>query len=171
MMDQVNNELASRNVLEFVTIANEYCALVENIFDTEKGVFVDKSVKILPFMYLKGMLLPDLEMISEDLVPKFVTEEEWETINNDVANLLGDDNVYKEVFDPLVDLEEPREMTLSENFADLYQDIKDFLSLYHQGSLEDMNDAIFECKQTFKQYWGQRTVNALRVLHNLNFSQ
>lgn len=169
-MEDVNQIIVSKSVIEFVSIANEYCNLVEQIFETEKKDFVDHAVKILPLMYLKGMVLPELELISEDLVEKFVTEEEWETINNDVANILLDDNTYTEVFDPIDEMDEVKEVNLSENFADIYQDIKDFVSLYHQGTLESMNDAIVECKNNFKQYWGQRLVNALRVLHHINYA-
>lgn len=169
-MEDTNKELVSQNVIEFVTIATEFCNLVEQIFNTEKDDFVDRAVKIFPLLYVKGMFLPDLELISEELIEKFVTEEEWETINNDVANIFEEDNVYTEVYDPLEEYEEARQVSLSENFADIYQDIKDFVSLYHQGTLEAMNDAIVECKNSFEQYWGQRTVNALRVLHHLKYS-
>lgn len=169
-MEDANQAIISQNVIEFVTIANEYCNLVEQIYNTEKKDFIERAVKILPLLYVKGMFLPDLELISEDLVEKFVTEEEWQTINNDVANILENDNMYIEVFDPLEESEEAKEVFLSENLADIYQDIKDFISLYHQGTLESMNDAIVECKNYFKQYWGQRAVNAIRVLHHLNYA-
>jgi len=169
-MEDANQAIISQNVIEFVTIANEYCNLVEQIFNTEKKDFIERAIKILPLLYVKGMFLPELELISEDLVEKFVTEEEWQTINNDVANILENDNMYIEVFDPLEESEEAKEVYLSENLADIYQDIKDFISLYHQGTLESMNDAIVECKNYFKQYWGQRAANAIRVLHHLNYA-
>jgi Domain of unknown function (DUF5063) len=169
-MEDANKAVVSQNVIEFVTIANEFCNLVEQIFNTDKKEFIGRSVKILPLLYIKGMFLPELELISEDLIEKFVSEEEWETINNDVSNVLEDDNSYTEVFDPLEESEEAKEVYLSENFADIYQDIKDFSNLYHQGTIESMNDAIVECRNSFEQYWGQRTVNAIRVLHHLNYT-
>ena len=30
-----------------------------------------------------------------------------------------------------------------------------------------MNDALWECRTNFEQYWGQRLVNGLRAIHNL----
>ena len=60
------------------------------------------------------------------------------------------------------------EMTsLSEGFADIFQDLRDYLTLYNMGTSEMMNDAIWECKKNFKEYWGQRLVNIQRVLHYL----
>jgi hypothetical protein len=35
------------------------------------------------------------------------------------------------------------------------------------GTPEIMNDAIWDCKNNFKEFWGQRLVNIIRVLHNL----
>jgi hypothetical protein len=34
-----------------------------------------------------------------------------------------------------------------------------------------MNDAIWECAKNFREYWGQRLVNILRVLHYLQYNQ
>lgn len=35
------------------------------------------------------------------------------------------------------------------------------------GSPEMMNDAIWECARNFREYWGQRLLNIIRVLHHL----
>ena len=33
-----------------------------------------------------------------------------------------------------------------------------------------MHDAIIECNEHFRQYWGQRTVNTLRALHDIAYN-
>ena len=63
--------------------------------------------------------------------------------------------------------EEALESSISENIADIYQDLKDFILSYRIGTLEVMNDALGECRNNFEQYWGQRLVNGLRAIHNL----
>lgn len=166
-MDDVNNIVASKSVIEFATIASEYCSLVESIFETEKKEFVNSLLALLPMLYLKVQFLPELEFISEDLIDKSVSEEEWETINNDVAKMFSDDNKYIEIYDPVEETAVSKETYISENIADIYQDVKDFVNMYHQGSIEAMNDAIVECKNNFKDYWGQHLVNSLRILHNI----
>ena len=35
---------------------------------------------------------------------------------------------------------------------------------------EMMNDAVWECARNFREYWGQRLVNIVRVLHHLIYS-
>ena len=39
--------------------------------------------------------------------------------------------------------------------------------VYRVGTVEIMQEALFEIRTRFEQYWGQRLVNALRVIHSL----
>jgi hypothetical protein len=54
---------------------------------------------------------------------------------------------------------------LSEDLADIYQDIKNFVSVFRLENPETMNDALYLCKENFKEYWGQRLTNAMRAFH------
>ena len=72
---------------------------------------------------------------------------------------------FQEVWDSLNDSQQMN--SLSEGFTDIYQDLKDYIALYNMGTPEIMNDAIWECKNNFKQFWGQRLMNITRVLHHL----
>ena len=63
--------------------------------------------------------------------------------------------------------DEAIEASVSENITDIYQDLKDFILCYRIGNLEVMNDALWECRNNFEQYWGQRLVNGLRAIHSL----
>jgi hypothetical protein len=61
----------------------------------------------------------------------------------------------------------PLVSSISENFADIYQDVKDFITAYKIGTLEVMNDALWDLNQNFYQYWGQKIVNSMRAIHQL----
>lgn len=54
--------------------------------------------------------------------------------------------------------------------ADIYQDLKNFLLLYQTGTQEVMNDAVWECKLNFEDYWGQKLVNSLKAIHKFIYS-
>jgi hypothetical protein len=54
--------------------------------------------------------------------------------------------------------------------ADIYQDMKDFLLLYQTGTGEVMNDAVWECRMNFENFWGQKLVNSLRAIHKFIYS-
>ncbi len=56
---------------------------------------------------------------------------------------------------------------ISENIADIYQDIRNFVSVYQFELTGQMNDALYNCTENFYSYWGQKLVNTLRPLHAL----
>ena len=159
----------SKNVIEFATVANEYCSFIEAVDQFQRKSFITRVQKLFPLLYLKALLLPvpDIEM-SEELPEKFVSEEDYNFILQKLQEKLGQFDAYHEVFDASMQYSaEPIEASISENIADIYQDLKDFILSYRIGTLEVMNDALWECRNNFEQYWGQRLVNGLRALHNL----
>jgi hypothetical protein len=162
----------SKNVIEFVTVANEYCTFLEKVSEHEKTKFVDKSLKILSLLYLKALLLPDVEQVNEEGNEKFVTEFDWQLIKQGIQTILNDDDTYLDFFDiDMNETPEPTANSISENMADLYQDIKDFLEIYKLGVDELSNDAILECSTSFKEHWGFKVVNSLRMLHHIQYYQ
>ena len=52
----------SRNTVEFVTVAAEFCAYVERSNEHDRKEFVDTLLKLLPLLYLKAQMLPDEEI-------------------------------------------------------------------------------------------------------------
>lgn len=165
-MDRNFEELVySENVIGFTTLATEYCNLLDGVALLSQKDFVDKAHRLLPLLYLKAIILPDIEPEMPEMIDKTVTQEEWEAVCQTMAKKLEGVDTYTEVLDSLQDEEQMN--SLSEGFADIYQDLKDFVVLYNMGTAEIMNDAIWDCKKNFKEYWGQRLVNIIRVLHNL----
>jgi hypothetical protein len=59
---------------------------------------------------------------------------------------------------------------ISENIADIYQDVRNFVSVYQYELTEQMNDALYVCRDNFRTYWGQKLVNVLRPLHSLLYT-
>lgn len=155
-------------VIEFVAVANEYCSFVEQAGEFEKRDFTDKLRKILPLLYYKATLLPRTEPFYEEGNEKFVTEDDWNHVHNSVLKKLGKHNDYPEVFDPVYrDTEDQVGGSIAEDLADIYQDMKDFIMVYRMGTVELMNDSMWECILHFEQYWGQKLVNSLRAVHSL----
>ncbi len=155
-------------VIEFVAVAREVCSFLEQADGFAKPVFMDKTRKILPLLYYKAVMLPSAEALLEDGPERFVTEQEWQIVHDTILNKLGRHNDYPEVIDPVIrDTEDRVGGSIAENLADIYQDLKDFVMVYRMGTVELMNDALWECIQHFDQEWGQKLLNCLRALHNL----
>jgi hypothetical protein len=160
-----------RNVVEFVTVAAEACAFLERSESMKRSQFVDTILKILPLLYLKASLLPKCEMIGEDELETFVTEETYEILRMNIASVLAEKDDYLEVFLPdMAYSDTPIKKCISEDLADIYQDIKDFIFIFQLGLNETMNDALVICKENFGNVWGQKLVNTLRALHDVKYN-
>jgi len=165
MESKLEKVVYSQNVIEFLTVATDFCNFMDGLKEFGRKEFIDRSLKTLPLLYLKASLLPNIQ--TDDLldIEKFVAQEEWQFVNNKVEEILLDMNSYMEINDPLnTETNEPAIATISENFADIYQDMKDFISLYGMGTYEIMGDAIAECKNNFENFWGQSLTNALKAI-------
>lgn len=170
-MENSSEPVYSRNVVEFVAVANEFCKYAERADELKGDDLLKILQRILPMMYIKASLLPVLEPFFEDGNEKFVTESDWVRIDETLRDRFGTADDYLEVFDEkLSDSEGPVVSSVSENMADIYQDIKNFLLLYQTGTPEVMNDAVWECKMNFENFWGQKLVNSMRAIHRFLYS-
>lgn len=169
-METGNNPIYERNTLEFVTVALEFCTFVENTVQNDLFKFVDKATKILPLLYLKASMLPEVET-EDDAEPELiVTEEMYESVRAQIAGLLGEHDSYLETFHPDMQYSDtPIAAFISENLADVYQDTGNFVSLFRQGNEEVMEESIALCRNNFREYWGQQLLNALKALHAVRY--
>jgi len=170
-MDNNPDPVYSRNVIEFVAVANEFCKYAEHASELKGDELLKILQRILPLMYLKASLLPQLNTFFEDGNEKFVSESDWIRIHETLKEKFGTADDYLEVFDEKIsESEGPIISSISENIADIYQDIKDFLLLYQTGTSEVMNDAVWECRLNFETFWGQKLVNSMRAIHKFIYS-
>jgi len=161
----------SQPVIDFVTVVAETCIFLENTSEAGRDEFIDKSVKILPLLYLKTSLLKVPEPVFGDGAERFVTEEDYLFVKEQMEQLLGVDDTYLEVFHPDMALSDtPIAAFISENMADIYQELKDFAANYQTADTDVMNDALVVCLEAFVEHWGQKLLNALRALHALRYS-
>lgn len=171
-MKKESQVIFDRNVVEFVTVAAEFCKFLEQAEGMKRATFVDTSLKILPLLYLKASMMPKCEMMGEDMPENFVTEETYEIVRMNLASILGEKDDYLDVFvSDMKYSDQPITKYISEDLADIYQDIKDFIFVFQLGLNETMNDALAICQENFALYWGQKLVNTLRALHDVKYAQ
>ena len=161
----------SKNVVEFVTVANEFCNTIENVNSLSVSENFSKLQKLLPLLYLKAATVPRVEKILEEELEKYVSELDYNVLHQKWLQLLGEYDSFYEVFNPDIQFgQETVTASISENLMDIYQDLKDFLTSYSIGNEDLMNDALFECIYHFEEFWGQRLVNVFRAVHKLVYS-
>lgn len=156
--------------IEFVTVAVEYCIFLERFEGVTTEEFTDRLTKLLPLLYLKAQLVPEVQDLDLGDVEDAVTEEDYNFVLNRVTAVMGQYNDYLEVF--VEDMQysaEPIIAYVAENLADIYQDIRNFVAIYERGVDEHMNEALYVCMDHFKHLWGQTLVNVLRALHSVKY--
>lgn len=154
--------------LDFVTIGVEFCSFLEKMEVKSRTEWAKTMLRILPLLYVKATLLPSVEVIGDQMAEVFVKEQDYMLIANQVASVLAEEDVYLDVFvEDMKYSDRPVSSFVSEDIADIYQDIRNFVSVYQHGLEETMVFALNDIAVNFRAYWGQKLVNVLRPLHAL----
>lgn len=170
MESEMKSVVFSKSVVEFVTVSLEYCLHFESFEEETAESLSSRMTKLLPLLYLKATMLPETDVEGEETLEICVTEEYYNFISGKLYDVFAKDDTYLEVF--LEDMkysDTPISASISEDLTDIYQDLKNFLYIYEQGVVENMNDALSVCNDNFKHYWGQKLVNVLRALHMIQY--
>ncbi len=160
-----NEPVYSRNVIEMLTLANEYTLFIEKAEEYSKEDILDYMQKIFPIIYLKACLLPTIAPNNEDAQERYVTEELWENIFNILRIKFQTEDEYWFLDNSDISQTDPIKASLADNLSDIYQDLKDFVILYQKNTRDAKENAVYQIKILFEKHWGYRIVNALKYLH------
>lgn len=167
-----DNIIYSPSAIELVTVGVEFCAFIENESLIDRKEWINKMLHILPLLYIKTSQLPEIIQINEELPETFVKEEDYARVATNIASIIGEEDVYLDVFiEDMKYSDRPISSFVSEDIADIYQDIRNLISVYQYKLDQQMNDALFVCQQHFKTYWGQKLVNVIRPLHSILYNE
>ena len=123
-------------------------------------------------LYACSCTLPLTEPTLEGESQRFVSEEEYDYVRSGVAQILGNDDAYIDVFvEDMRYSDVPITAYISENMADVYQELKNMLMNYQIEVEEVMNDALYECMEAYKEHWGQKLLNGMRALHVIDMQK
>jgi hypothetical protein len=168
-----NDLLYSGNTLEFAAVAVEFCTFLENTSKFTLIPFINKAIGLLPLLYLKTIMLKHIEKYdNEDNLEVFIDEKTYEAVRMQIAALLGKYDIFLDTFHPDIKFSDtPIATTISENLADMYQDIGNFTAQFRRENEDVMTSAIIVCEENFRLYWGQKLLNALKALHAVKFNE
>lgn len=168
----MNAKIYSKDVVEFVKLSADYCLKLENCRQAMPEELVKSMLISLPYIYIKGTeLLNSVEDNGFYTDPQ-VTEEDYNYIRNSVYDVLGQYDEYLDVFvEDMKYSDRPILKSVSEELADIYQDLRNFLATYKDGVEDLMEAALYEVLDNFREYWGQKCVNVMRALHDIYYQQ
>ncbi|MCF6342436.1 MAG: DUF5063 domain-containing protein [Bacteroidales bacterium] len=162
-----NDITLAKPIIEMATVANEFCYYLDMVEEKSKKGILEFVHRILPLLYLKGTLLPDIEPEYPEAGERFVTQENWETIFTILRDKFGKDDEYWIIDPQYIDETEPLRASIAENLADIYQDMKDFIILFQKNTHAARENAIADCKVLFGNHWGYRIGKLMTRLHHL----
>ena len=157
----------AKGSIEFLTVSVEFCKFIESI-QADKADFLNKLSKLLPLIYLKAAMVEPKAAIYDEAPDKYVDENDYEAVRGDVQNLLGDKDQYLTAIHPDIALSDSViAASISEDIADVYQSLKDFVEVAKTGNEDLMNDALIVCIEDFRAFWGTRLLSAELAIHQI----
>ena len=164
----VHNYVYSSALVDFVRAANECCRFLEELKGSEGKAFIAESVKQLAELYALFLKIGETEPVFDTPPEPTVTEPEWSGLFQRIAGILGSsNNILRVAAENEFDRSELVNHTISEDMADVYQELKDFTVIYSRGLEELMNDAAWELTVRFAEHWGKKLLRSLAALHEL----
>lgn len=161
----------SKGVVEMITVANDFCSFMEKSEEYTKDELLRYLERILPLIYIKASLLPEITVEDEDAVEHYVTEEQWEFLFNVIRNKFGEDDIFFYINNQEKSQQDPIRASIAENLTDIYQDLKDFLLLYQKPLTIFRQNAVKDCRQLFQTRYGFLLVNVHQAIHYLIYRE
>jgi len=158
--------LIAPQTASFVKLCRRYFEYLEKMPDKKISDFWVELLRLLPELYTGISRLPQIDARYSSEVEKFVTERDYNQTFITLVTFIG----ALDKFTDFSDQSHPGsvkvvEASLSEMLTDIYQELKDFVLLYETGTIENMNDSIADCLDTFGLYWGVKLLSATRIIH------
>lgn len=164
----VHKFVYSSALVDFVKASNEFCHFLEELKGTEGKAFITATVVQLAEIYSFFLKIGETEPVLETPPEPTVTEAEWSALFQRIALILGASNdILRLADEDEFDRSELTNHTISEDMADVYQELRDFTVIYSRGLEELMNDAAWELKLRFAEHWGAKLLRSLSALHQL----
>lgn len=158
------------NTLAFIALCNEYCSLLQNPAAQTVTKLTDNLLRLLPRIYICARDLKEESLsFSEDAwIDHALQEDEYDYLKANLSVLYGENDVYLEVFEEDMKYSDtPVAASISENLADIYQVLYDFMQTARMGTDETVAVAIDAVRSSFKEYWSTALCNVLRALNHL----
>lgn len=162
-------------LINLVALCAEYCSTLEQCRAVELRELTQTLLGELPRIYYE---FHDIDAGESDSLEEWgvgvsdhLEEEQYESVRMELAAAFGEEDTYLETFEKDMKYSEtPIAATISENLADIYQPLYDFVVEVRESEGENLEDAFRACKDGFKEYWSQTLCNVMRAVNAMHNS-
>ncbi|MCM1489811.1 MAG: DUF5063 domain-containing protein [Muribaculum sp.] len=168
-------ETLKTRLINLVALCSDFCVTIENASELEMPELVRSLLGYLPRIYFEFL---DIEAEEDASIDEWglsiatssssLNEDQYEMVRRQLASIFGEDDTYLETFEKDMKYSEtPIAVSISENLADIYQPLFNFVVEVRESEGGNIEDAYRECKEQFDEYWSQTLCNAMRALNYL----
>ncbi|MCM1450296.1 MAG: DUF5063 domain-containing protein [Clostridiales bacterium] len=166
-------KILNTNSIAFIGLCHEYCSTLESARESEQEAFLESMVKLLPRLYISATDL-NVTFIENDepYLDNFLDEDYYESIRRDIEMLMGEHDVYLEVFEEDMKYSDtPVSASVSEGLADIFQVLYNFLNTIRDTTDEVTAMALLAVQDDFRGYWSAILCNVLRAVNHLRYQR
>lgn len=168
-------ETIKSRLIHLTALCSDYCVTIENAAELEQPELVKSLLGYLPRIYFEFL---DIEAgedasidewgLSSPTSASSLDEDQYEMVRGQLSSIFGENDTYLETFEKDMKYSDtPIATSISENLADIYQPLYNFVVEVRESDGSSLEDAYRECREQFDEYWSQTLCNALRALNAL----
>lgn len=162
-------------LINLTGLCAEFCSILEDANGMERTDLVNALLGFLPKIYFEFHDIDAGESASLDEwgtgLSEHLDEEHYESVRMQLGVVFGEEDSYLETFEKDMKYSDtPIATTISENLADIYQPLYDFVVEVRESEGDNLEEAYRVCKESFRDYWSQTLCNVLRALNALSNS-
>lgn len=167
-------ETIKTRLIHLTALCSDYCVTLENAGEQEPEELVKSLLGYLPRIYFEFF---DIEAGEDNTLTDWgyssptsastLDEDQYEMIRSQLSTIFGENDTYLETFEKDMKYSDtPIATTISENLADIYQPLYNFVVEVRESGGSNLDEAYRECKEQFDEYWSQTLCNVLRALNS-----
>ncbi|MDE6134449.1 MAG: DUF5063 domain-containing protein [Muribaculaceae bacterium] len=166
----MENQNVSTAAIGLVGLAVEYCRLIDNASQSDPQTFVRDILRYLPRFYIT---LSDLSFLDGDTeengaICQIMEEDSYDAARQAMAAVFGEYDVYLDT--PVEDMrfsDTPIGVSLSEQLADIYQNMRDFAQTVRQMPHHMIPQAVQDLACRFNEFLSDTICSALRAANSI----
>lgn len=168
----MESAILNTNSLAFIALCNEYCAVVEDVRESDKDDFVQSMLRLLPRLYISATDLKVEALDEEDAYLEPILDEDYyESVRCGIENLMGPEDIFLEVFEEDMKYSDtPIAASISESLADIFQVLYNFVGMVKEAPEHLIPLALVAVRDEFQGYWSRILCNVLRALNQLRYN-
>lgn len=168
----MSSSILNTNAIAFIGLCSEYCNVLENARESEPEEFTESMLKLLPRLYIAATDLSVSYIEDEEpYLDSFLDEDYYESVRRAVETLMGEHDVYLEVFEEDMKYSDtPVSASISEGLADIFQVLYNFINTVKDSTDEVTAIALLAVRDDFRSYWSATLCNVLRALNHLAYN-